>query len=220
MGTTGAPTVSVRAYRAPRAWAVLLITIAIGLPADLLTKAWAFDNVAPEAVMLNRELLVSQPMIDPVPRHSALAAIPGVLQYRLVINRGAVFGIGANQRLFFIFFTLAALAGALFMFGRMTMARSWSGHVAVGLVIAGGLGNLYDRIQLGAVRDFIHMLPGRELPFGWTWPGGNPELFPWVFNVADMLLLTGMLMFLVNLNRTRAAEADEDDAAVVAASEA
>jgi lipoprotein signal peptidase len=42
------------------------------------------------------------------------------------------------------------------------------------------------------------MLPGWELPFGWSWPGNStPDVFPWVFNVADVLLLAGMGIFVV-----------------------
>ena len=40
------------------------------------------------------------------------------------------------------------------------------------------------------------------VPFQWTWPGtNNPELMPWVFNLADVMLLTGMLLLLIHLRR-------------------
>jgi hypothetical protein len=45
------------------------------------------------------------------------------------------------------------------------------------------------------------MLPNRPLPFEWRWPGGSPEMFPWVFNVADMALLFGMTLLLIHMNR-------------------
>jgi signal peptidase II len=71
-------------------------------------------------------------------------------------------------------------------------------HVAIGLILAGGIGNLYDRIIYGAVRDFLHMLPGWSLPNGWRWPGtATGDVFPWVFNVADVMLLCGMGIFIV-----------------------
>ena len=44
------------------------------------------------------------------------------------------------------------------------------------------------------------MLPDRHLPFGLKWPGGNTELFPWVFNIADVMLLTGMGILLIHLH--------------------
>jgi lipoprotein signal peptidase len=40
------------------------------------------------------------------------------------------------------------------------------------------------------------------------WPGGSDEWFPWVFNVADMELIAGMLLLMlaVHLNERRAAK--------------
>jgi signal peptidase II len=71
-------------------------------------------------------------------------------------------------------------------------------HVAIGLILAGGIGNLYDRFFYGAVRDFLHMLPGWSLPSGWKWPGNSTsDVFPWVFNVADVMLLVGMALYIV-----------------------
>ncbi len=187
-----------RAWRSPLAWVVLLSVLALGLAADLGLKAWSFRTVAPEPIVLDAEV-ISRPYWH-IPAHPPAVVIPGVLHLHLVKNEGAVFGIGANRRMFFIVFTFAALAAAFTVFGRWTTADATVAHVAIALIIAGGMGNLYDRVQFGFVRDFLHMLPGWQIPFGWSWPGGNNEVFPWVFNVADVMLLFGMgtLMWYMN----------------------
>lgn len=204
------------AFRSPAAWTILLLTAIIGLSLDLSTKSWAFAAASDAPVVLDREVLVENPHVDPVPRNATVQLVPHLLQVRLVINRGAVFGLGANQRLFFVAFTLAALLGGVCIFGWMSSPRCRIGHLGIGLVFAGGLGNLYDRVRFGAVRDFLHTLPGRRLPFEWRWPGGNPELCPWVFNVADVLLLIGMVLLMTHLSRRRARMADAQPITAVA----
>jgi signal peptidase II len=199
-----APRLTNRAYRWPSAWARLLIVLALGLTADLTTKYLAFEHVADEPVRVNRQALLDDPYLLP-PAHEGLHVLPlNLLDLRLVWNRGAVFGIGANRRIFFIAFTVAALAAGLVVFGRFTTRSQHLAHVALGLILAGGLGNLYDRITYGVVRDFLHMFPGWHLPFGWHYPqflGGGNEIFPWVFNVADAMLLTGMGLLMLHINR-------------------
>ncbi|MEY4832983.1 MAG: lipoprotein signal peptidase, partial [Planctomycetota bacterium] len=59
----------------------------------------------------------------------------------------------------------------------------------------------YDRLFVGAVRDFLHMLPRWNLPFGLSWPGGATEIFPWVFNVADVSLLVGLGLLYLHSRR-------------------
>jgi signal peptidase II len=189
-----------RAFQAPAAWVILLSILAAGLTIDLASKAWSFKVVADQPVVLERRLA-----LDPdwaVPPHAGVSALPGrLLQMQLVINRGAVFGIGENQRFFFVLFTLAALSAGLLVFARFTTSRDHLAHLAIGMIMAGGIGNLHDRIAFGVVRDFLHMMPGYTLPFEWTWPGGSPELFPWVFNLADVMLLSGMAMLMMHLSR-------------------
>ncbi|MCI0362872.1 MAG: signal peptidase II [Phycisphaerales bacterium] len=176
--------------------------MAITLAADLALKSWSFARVAGRPVVLDRTQLLANPDYNPIPYHDGLHALPWqLLDLQLVINRGAVFGIGPNKRFFFIAFTIAALAAGLFVFGKFTNARDRMAHVAIGLILAGGIGNLYDRIVIGVVRDFLHMLPGYRLPFGWTWPGGSPDLFPWVFNIADVMLLAGMGLLMLHMSR-------------------
>jgi signal peptidase II len=181
---------------------MLFAVLGLGLAIDLAAKSWSFANVAPRPVILDRQLLQAHPLHNPIDPHPGIRVLPAdLLEMQLVINRGAVFGIGANQRFFFIGFTIAALAVGLFVFGTLTAHNHRLAHVAIGFILAGGVGNLYDRIMYGVVRDFLHMLPGHHLPFNWRWPGGSPELFPWVFNVADVMLLTGMALLLLHMSR-------------------
>lgn len=201
--TDSQPLQARRAYLSSSAWISLLSVLILGLALDLGLKTWSFENVADSPVRLNRQQLLNDPHFNPIPPHRGMHALPwSLLDLQLVINRGAVFGIGPNQRFFFIVFTVAALAAGLFVFGKYTTARDRLAHVAIGFILAGGVGNLYDRIVYGVVRDFLHMLPGYRLPFGWSWgSGGSTDLFPWVFNVADVMLLTGMGLLMLHMSR-------------------
>jgi signal peptidase II len=194
----GRATIDPPARRSARAWTLLLVVLVLGLVLDLASKEWAFRTVAGDPVELSYE-----PVVDgsfTIPWHPGVQAIaPDLLDFRLVLNRGAVFGIGQGRRFAFVAFTMIAIGVAIAVFGWWTRSRSWIAHLAIGLILAGGLGNLYDRVAVGAVRDFLHMLPRRELPMGISWPGGSTEVFPWVFNIADVELLAGMALLLIHV---------------------
>lgn len=200
-----------RAFHSPMSWSRLLLVLVLGLAADLGTKTWSFANVADMPITLDRESLLANPHYNPIPSHESMTVLPfELLDFQLVINRGAVFGIGSDKRVFFIVFTLFALAAGMFVFGRYTQQRHRLAHIALGLILAGGLGNLYDRIAFGVVRDFLHMLPGWNLPFGWRWPGGSPNVFPWVFNLADVMLLVGIGLLMIHINRVEKQRQEEE----------
>ena len=186
------------AWRSPVAWCTLAGVFAGGLFLDLWSKYWAFGTIAGYPVELERERILADRGFY-VPFHARVEALPwDLLDFRLVLNHGAVFGIGQQRRELFIVFTIIATVAAVLLFARATRVRMRASHVAIGLILAGGIGNLYDRIIYGAVRDFLHMLPGWSLPNGWRWPGtATGDVFPWVFNVADVMLLCGMGIFIV-----------------------
>jgi len=186
------------AGRSPLAWIVLLGVLALGVGVDLWSKAYAFAHVADRPVVLDRRIILDHPDWHP-PMHEPVVFVPKVLQFRLVLNRGAVFGIGPGHRWFFVAFTVVAVTVALGIFAWRTGRRQRAIHVALACILAGALGNLYDRIVFGAVRDFFHMLPDVRLPFGWRWPNGSSEVFPWVFNVADVLLLFGIGLLMLQM---------------------
>jgi signal peptidase II len=80
----------------------------------------------------------------------------------------------------------AALLG-IFVAGRILLgARDASLRVAAGLVIAGALGNLGDRLWNGAVTDFIQL-----------------RYFPFIFNVADVAITVGAVVLLAKLALTQ-----------------
>ena len=181
-----------------RAWLVLIGSLVFGLATDLATKWAAFRWIAGVPVRVHRSEVLSVDRLGLLlPRHEPVVVIPRVLNLTLVLNPGAVFGIGAGKRWLFVGFTAVAVVFAGWIFLKWTSARDRMAHIAIGLLLAGGLGNLYDRLRFACVRDFIHPLPGVQLPFGLTWPNGSNELWPYVSNVADLWLIVGIAVLLV-----------------------
>jgi signal peptidase II len=190
------------ALRSPGAWGVLLLVTVLGLAVDLASKAIAFAKIAGVPVTVSRERVMEistqgRTLSSLIPPHEPMVVVPKLLNLTLVLNPGAVFGIGAGKRWFFVAFTVGALGLAVWMFGAWTRGRDRFAHVAIALLLAGGLGNLYDRLMYACVRDFIHPLPGMDLPFGWRMPlTGGREVWPYVSNVADLWLLIGIAMLM------------------------
>ncbi len=200
------PSAAGSTLRSPKAWAVLVLVTVLGIVADLGTKSWAFHSVAGVPVVVDREAVLAAPSLGRlIPSHTPVVVAPNLLEFTLVLNPGAVFGIGAGKRAFFIVVTFAAIVFAGWMFARWTRPDRPMMHAAIGLLIAGAIGNLYDRMVYACVRDFIHPLPGVKLPFGWTLPNGSREVWPYVSNVADLFLLVAIGMLLVQSWRSGAA---------------
>ena len=168
------------------AWVVLLAVLIAGLAVDLATKYLAFEHIADHPVSFTRQDVLDAANLNLlIPRHEPVTVIPSVLEFTLVLNPGAVFGIGAGKRWLFIGFTGTALVLGLWMFAKWTTSRDRLAHASLGLLLSGGLGNLYDRLVYACVRDFIHPLPGVAI--------GSWEVWPYVSNVADAFLIVGVL---------------------------
>jgi lipoprotein signal peptidase len=102
------------------------------------------------------------------------------------VNQGALFGFLRDHKSaanggFAAISLLAAGAIAWWSTQRATARDRWL-CAALGLILAGTLGNLYDRVVFNGVRDFLH----------WNY------LFDWpVFNVADCCLVAGACLLLL-----------------------
>lgn len=192
--------------RSRRAWVVFAGVFIVALFADLATKSWAFHSIAPVPVSVDRREVIEltragRSLGELIPPHRPVEVAPSVLELTLVLNRGAVFGLGAGGRWFFVAFTLVAIAFGLYVFARWTSPRDWWAHGALAMILSGGVGNLYDRVVFACVRDFLHPLPGVQWPFGVSTPWSGRDVWPYVSNVADAFLLVGIVVLLVFLMR-------------------
>jgi signal peptidase II len=173
---TASPTVPVLNWSA---WltrlAVFSLLALIGCAVDLWTKHWAFEQSGLQLGEIQWWL-------------------EGYAGVQTTVNIGALFGLGAGWGgLFAVFSVVAALAIVTWLFG-FQGAASWWLTVAMGCVLGGILGNLYDRLGMwyqpdlppawrSGVRDWI--LLAYE-PY--SWPN---------FNIADALLVTGAAMLMI-----------------------
>lgn len=196
-----------------RLWTVAML----GLVADLWTKAWAFRELGP---------------------HESREIIHNLASYKLSLNPGALFGFGAGLAPVFVGASVLALMFVLYLFANSSVKR-WSMHIALGLVLAGALGNLYDRATQAAfvahypdgsrvigtlVDENEHTIRLGDFPYGanarpYPRPPANSqsgmqpvvrdfikieakfgrfELWPWIFNIADALLVFGVGILLIN----------------------
>jgi signal peptidase II len=155
-------------------------SLAALLVADLATKAWASANVQPAG-----ERII--PVID------------GVLAWKWAENEGAAFSIfHGNVGMLAVIASLVLGALLVYMFKAEPKRRFFL--LALGLVASGAIGNLYDRLTRGSVRDFLFF--DFDLPF---WGKGIglfgysieiPQRWP-VFNVADIAIMAGVAILLV-----------------------
>ena len=80
--------------------------------------------------------------------------IPGVVQFRYAENTGMAFSMFSGARWVFIILTVAVCAFGLWYLFSNRVESLWA-YWSAGVIIAGGIGNLIDRIALSYVIDFI-----------------------------------------------------------------
>lgn len=102
--------------------------------------------------------------------------IPNILEIQPVQNTGGAFGVGQNSTGAFIITNIVVL-GLIVRFIWLQKERMDTKTLVILLVIlAGGLGNVMDRIGRGFVVDFIRIFPSTNFP---------------CFNIADACITIG-----------------------------
>ena len=125
-----------------------------------------------------------------------------VFGFETNLNEGALFGIGQGQVCVFAGLSFVAALGVVYWVFVARAARDLHLTIALGFVLAGILGNLYDRIGLHgltwaegvrghevgdrvyAVRDWLHF---KIDAIGFDWP---------IFNLADSCLVCGAILLI------------------------
>ena len=146
------------------AWWYLIALIVLVL--DQLTKTW----VIAEFYLGQREIITS--FFNLVHVH----------------NYGAAFSFlsdaGGWQRWFFAALSAVVSAVIVVWISRLPKTR-WIESLALALILGGALGNLYDRLVLGYVVDFLDF----------HWSGSH---FP-AFNVADSGITMGAILLILDM---------------------
>ncbi|MBP7243251.1 signal peptidase II [Amaricoccus sp.] len=113
-----------------------------------------------------------------------IAAFDPWLNLTMAWNRGVNFGLldfGDGGRFWLIGLAVAIVVGLAAWAWR---ERGWPAAVGAGAVIGGALGNVWDRLQWGAVADFLNVsCCGIDNPFA--------------FNVADAAIFVGVVILIL-----------------------
>lgn len=145
-----------------------MVMSALDIVADRLTKGWVARHI---------------------PLGGAIPVIPRILRITHWTNEGAAFSLFAESasphlvRWALVSFSVVAALAVLFALVRLG-DRFTLTTVALALIFAGALGNVYDRILYGSVVDFIEVHI-----FSYHWPD---------FNVADSSIVTGACLLILD----------------------
>lgn len=110
-----------------------------------------------------------------------LIVIPKVFHLTFVLNPGAAFGLMAGQTWIFVVTSLFVIGGVIY--GQFRIPRGeMHTRLAIGMIGGGALGNLYDRLRIGRVIDYLDF-----------------QIWPYIFNFADSMIVigVGLLMILI-----------------------
>lgn len=136
--------------------------------------------------------------LDQLSKYMATASLDpyqpvGVLPFfnlTLMFNTGAAFSFLSTaagwQRWFFTLVALAVCVVLVVWLKRLRPGETWVA-VALSLILGGALGNVWDRLWLGHVVDFLDFYVG-----SWHWPA---------FNVADSAITVGAIMLIIDAIR-------------------
>jgi signal peptidase II len=164
---------------------------AAGAALDLLSKGLAFE-------LLRFDWTAKPPHGVPMP------VIDGFFTLEAAVNTGTFFGQLRDNNSPLIIFTVLMMALVIIMFlapPRQTTGAGWGRlyTAALGLVLAGAVGNLWDRVAYRGVRDFLAFSAG-----SFRWP---------TFNLADAWLTLGIAAYLIATWRAARQEKSEEQPA-------
>ena len=112
-----------------------------------------------------------------------ITVIPGFFSITYIRNTGAAWGMMSGFNSLLILLSVVMLA-VLVIFRRSFITDTLIHKIAAGLMIAGIVGNLIDRMRLSYVVDFLHFYIGKHQ-------------FP-SFNVADSAICIGVGIYIIS----------------------
>ena len=112
-----------------------------------------------------------------------ITIIPNFLNFTYTKNSGVAFGIASNNTILIVLMNVIILAIIIKFLKEKFSKTNYIIILSLIMILAGGIGNLIDRIAMGYVIDFIDV---------------NILDFP-TFNVADISITVGVIMIMIIL---------------------
>ena len=132
-------------------------------------------------------IAVSVIIIDQVTKYFLyglnMSLIGDFLWIEEAFNTGASFGMFKNGTLFFILISTPLIALMIWLLISKNKNITPFLKVCIGVLLGGTLGNYFDRLFLGGVRDFVYF---KSINFA-------------IFNMADVAITVGTIMIAVYL---------------------
>lgn len=125
-------------------------------------------------------------IVTRVPYLSKNTIIDNFLSITYIKNIGAAWSILEGKQIFLIMVSIIFLS--IFLFLALKEKLTSLNIIQYSFVIGGGLGNLYDRIFLNCVIDFISI----DI-FNYSFP---------IFNLADIFICIGTLILIIRIIRS------------------
>lgn len=111
--------------------------------------------------------------------------ISSLFNIQFVWNRGVSFS-AFNNVMPVIISCLTSIIIAYLCYYLVKKANDYE-RMPIAMIVGGALGNLVDRIRFGAVADFIQ------------WHIGGLWTFPAIFNIGDVFITFGVILYIINL---------------------
>lgn len=115
--------------------------------------------------------------------NEGITAIPYLFNIIVVHNEGAAWGILSGNQIGLIILSILLFAFLVWYFVK-EKKKSWLLVISMAFIYGGCVGNLFDRIVFGYVRDFIQFAFWQSFP---------------IFNFADVFLTVGVILFAIYL---------------------
>jgi signal peptidase II len=195
-----------------RKWLLFTIVAVLSLVADQATKIWARAELPVAEIAAPRSATPSCDIPDDLvppdktrPSKCIGLSVP-VLEsfwhWRLSMNQGSAFGLFSGRtgaRVFLSIVGIAAVFGMLWML-RKSRADQAVLHWALAFVAGGAVGNLIDRIYYGVVTDFVLWHVGEYRAGAHAGTGRWEHEWP-VFNIADVVLVVGVALMFIDIQK-------------------
>lgn len=147
----------------------------------IITFSIALIDIVSKLIIQNSfQLNESRPIMD------------GFFKLTYILNYGGVFGSRIGSNVFYLISAIAVVILVIFFLIREFGKNKYI-DLSLFIVLGGAIGNLFDRIRMGAVVDFLDFDFLKIHLLGYTfnrWP---------TFNIADAAVTIGMIMLVVTV---------------------